>query len=732
MNKLRRCMMIMLAFLMLTQPAAAGSQAVLTEADAVRQTPNGSHPSAVIPQGARRVADSDELSLWLDMDGGLCYIQDKRNGYVFATGRRDERTRTLSAKWAGYAACYLSGDFVTLANMNTFSETPDPESMMFAVREDGVDITLYFLKSGFSCVLRLTLEGDALVVDIPDRLMTSGAGECRLLKLSVMPFMGASFQGEGDGYILMPDGCGALIRFDAPLAARTLTMRVFGEDGNLTAIGSLLSALGETPAKPMEQALVPLMGIAHGGKQNAFALWIEKGAPYCQMVASPAGCNNLPCYFGYVQAVYNELYLQPVSDAESFPMVQSQQNPVDLSLRYTFLSGERADWVGIAQAYRQYLEAGHALPDCRQPAAMPLMLDCLMGESVKSLLDTAHVAMTALADVVRWQEILHDHDVKPLVMVLEGMTDGGVSRQRYDQFAVNGDTAALSGLTEAADGAAAILVRRQLLKFYEKQLPVSARAYGVTHRFIQTDEADYLDDKAYYLRLDRLGELADGWARNLAGQGFAADDAGRLLYANQSPAAFTRDAAVREIQTALATLKNRGSVALSSPNAYAWPYADYVYDLPASHSALTFETDAVPMLQMILSGSALTFGKNSVPGASSDTQLLRMIDFGLYPHYTLTQKSSALLEKSNSNRLFATEADALLDKAIEEYRYLSAYLAPVAGQAMTGRNSPMDGVSVTDYANGYRVAVNYNREPCQVGTITIPGLSARVWKEDRP
>lgn len=312
------------------------------------------------------------------------------------------------------------------------------------------------------------------------------------------------------------------------------------------------------------------------------------------------------------------------------------------------------------------------------------------------------------------------------------MSAGGVSRQRYDRFVPRESVEKMAALSASVDEETTILVRRQLLKFYEKQLPASARAYGVTRRFIQTDETDALDHAAYYLRMDRVRELAEAWFAADGFQGFAADDAGKLLYANQSPTALTRQEAQREIQAALALLKAHGPVALAAPNAYAWPCVDYAYDMPASHSALTFETDVVPLLPMILSGSAVTFGRSSVPGALSDTQLLRMIDFGLYPHYTLTEKQTALLAKSNSNGLFATEADVLMDKALEEYAFLSQYLTPVAGQVMTERLAPADGVGVTVYANGYRVAVNYNKTPYQLGDVWLPGCSARVWKEERP
>lgn len=725
-SSLRRLTALLLALTVFCAVAGAEGSALLTSADGVYADVSQPHQSTALTADDVLMQETDKLGLYYRGNTGVFAIEDKQTGYVFTTGREDEWSDQLSKKWKAFASALCVGDFVTLANLNTFQETPARESIQVEQADGRICVTLSFEKAQMTMAIYLWLEEDALCVSIPDDEMQFADAGTALNQLYVLPFLGASFQGEGGGYIFMPDGSGALIRFDAPMASRALTLRAYGKDAYLTALGEKISMTAELAPKGSEDASLPVIGLVHGANQNAVGIWPDQGAEYCDLYASPAGNNNLLCSYACFRAVYREIYQQPLSDTENFTMVQSTPNRIDLKLRYTFLAGEEASYVGIACRYRDaMLEAGE-LHRAEASPTMQVMIDCLMQESVKAVLGTSTEVMTTFDDVVSWVERLEASGVQTPILVLEGTADGGVSRAKYDDHSLSGALGEIEALLVCD---AQVLLGRNFLKYYEKQLPEGQRAYAVTRRFMVTEENAYLDDQSCYLRMDHLTALAEKAAKANEASGIASDDLGSILCSNFRPKNVSRTESMQVIRETLSALSQAGTVALSQPGAYALPYLDMAYDMPLSNSSYEFETDAVPFLQIVLSGCVPMFSRSQVAGSASVEQLLRMIDFNLYPHYTLTAEHASALGNSNSNALFATCADDLLDGLAEEYAYLNAYLTPVSGQRIVSRTCPADGISVTCYENGYVVAVNYLDTDYADDRLTIPAKSAVLMQE---
>lgn len=739
MGKVAKCLIcLVLALTVALGTTCASASVTLSSSDAVRKDMDGSFPSAMLTEQDQLLCQSEALALYVDLETKMFKVEDRRNGYVFASGRNDEATSVLSRKWIAYAASPLVADFVIVSNMNITSRTPDLENVTITLLDDGLMYTVHYLDDSKTktvneeCYINMyvRLEGDSLLVSIPDDeiiLMDEGV---KVNKISVLPFMGAAFTGEGDGYIFIPDGSGALIRYDAPTANRAITLRSFGKDRSLLAVGESMESLSKLATKSAETAMVPVMGIAHGGRQNAFVAWVEEGDLYTEILASPAGNNNLSCYYACIQGVYNEMYQQPSNGSDSFTVAQSQTNVVNLKIRYTFLAGEDATYIGMAGAFRTHLEETGLLYSAEKATqdSIPMLLDCLMEESVKSLLGTSKQVMTRYEDVQEWAEYLLAEGVSSLYLSLEGTASGGVSRSKYDDMTSDAALGSLETLASLREQGVTVLMNRRFLQFYGDQLPNSRRAYATTRRFITSTEHAYLDDELYYLRLPRLNELVTKALEN-AQDGVASDDLGRYLFAGyQSPDDYTRRDAKAIIESAMETLSGSGVLALAYPSVYALPYTDLAYDIPLSHSAMTCETDAVPFMQILLSGYIPAFSRSYAAGGTSTETLLRMIDFNLYPHYTMTKESAALLNKSNSSNLFSTEADDLLPGAVEEYRVLNEILGPVYGQKIINRQVPKDGVSIVTYESGAQIVVNYSDTAYRYQGTRIEAQSAKLFE----
>ena len=729
-DKLCRVTALLLAALwLLSSSGVAQEHAVVSSADGVLADPTGVHQEIHLTKADILIQETETLRLYLREEEGIISVEDRRNGYVFSTGRTDEATNKLSKKWKLFAAALCTGEFITLTNLNTFEETPNVAKSCYLNEGNRIKAQLYFEKAEVTLHVYLWLERNTLRVSIPDDEISKGNENTVLTKLYVLPFMGSSFQSEGPGYIFMPDGAGALIRFDSPESSRLLKLRAYGNDQYLSALGNSLNLTVDLPTKDSERAAIPVMGVAHGAEQAAFVVWAEHGAEYCDLLASPAGNNNLPCYYACFQAVYREIYRQPTSGTEAFNMVQTTRNQVDLQLCYTFLSGEDADYVGMACAYRDHMLETGELNRMVEYSGMPVMIDCLMQESVKAVFGTKTYTMTSFQDIAQWLQLLKAADVAVPILVLEGMMDGGTGRSKYNDTSVSDELGDYDELLAEAEGYATILQGRRFLKYYGAQLPQNQRAYAVTRRFITTVENAYLDDEAYYLRNDRINDLVQKVSQANWTAGVAAEDLGLYLFSNLRPVSCSRPEATALIRTAMETLAADGNLAVANPGDYALAYADMVYDLPVSNSSYEFETDAVPFIQIVLSGCLPMFGRNTVGGATSTEQMLRMIDFNMYQHYTLTAADASSLGKSNSSSVLITRTDSMLECLIADYAYLERYLSPVQGQLIVDRTCPENGVSVTTYESGTIIVVNYNSHSYVYHDVEVAPESAMLIQE---
>ncbi len=123
--------------------------------------------------------------------------------------------------------------------------------------------------------------------------------------LYLYPFFGATREDSIPGYMFIPDGAGSLIQFASTTKATNMFYgRFYGSD---------LGMVGTLPYDPHAirpyKMSIPVIGMVHGEKQNAYIAIVEKGASYGEVQAHPAGVitnfNFLATAF-----VYNESYFQ--------------------------------------------------------------------------------------------------------------------------------------------------------------------------------------------------------------------------------------------------------------------------------------------------------------------------------------------------------------------------------------------------------------------------------------
>jgi len=182
------------------------------------------------------------------------------------------------------------------------------------------------------------------------------------------------------------------------------------------------------------------------------------------------------------------------------------------------------------------------------------------------------------------------------------------------------------------------------------------------------------------------------------------------------------------------TFENTGGkvkLNMENPNMYLWKYTDRYLSSPVGTSQYVFETDAVPFLQMVLNGTMEVYAPYSNFSFYTQKDILRMIDYNVYPSFILTKEPSHLLSSTPSADLYSTEFANYEMLIADVYGQVNEALSQVAGLRWVGRTVLENGVIKNTYEyEGVTawIIINYTDETFDYNGIAVAPQSARVIK----
>ncbi|MGN1081743.1 MAG: DUF5696 domain-containing protein, partial [Acutalibacteraceae bacterium] len=196
----------------------------------------------------------------------------------------------------------------------------------------------------FKLSVYYTLTNEGIEVNIPNDSI-SYEGTYPLLDISVLPFFGADTEVDnGNGYLMIPDGSGAIINFDNSNdnRRRIISGRVYGEDGALmpTDDDNLSDSL---------QYYLPVYGIMRNNNTALFAIITggEENAEISAYLGEPnSSYYSIRTKFYYTNYEYyrREPKIVRQNSASMMYMYDSNHTEADFKIQYYFLSGDSADY----------------------------------------------------------------------------------------------------------------------------------------------------------------------------------------------------------------------------------------------------------------------------------------------------------------------------------------------------------------------------------------------------
>lgn len=680
-----------------------------------------------IPDSYEHVGENEIFQLYADLDTLAFKVVDKRSGYIWQSNI-DEKLEEdrLNRTWTAFATSGISIDYLDAKAISERASITNAEHSKDVRRIDqGFEASVHFTDASISVAVRVQLEPEGVRVDVPIESIKEN-GEFKLGLLHVYPFFGATREDSIPGYMFIPDGSGSLIRFGTETKADNMFYgKFYGHDLGMIAV----LPYDPTVNRPYKLT-IPVIGMVHREKQNAYIAIVEKGASYGEIRAHPAGIiTNFN--FLYTAFTYNESYFQATNrSGAGVTTLQRNTNAFDIEIHYRFLTGEDSDYVGMAQNYQQYLiDEGRLKKVEDQNSGIGIRLEFLGSEKEKVLFWNRSIPMTTISQMA---EILDDLNIENKDVVYYGWQPYGASSMPPTSLKLDrslGSIVSLRDLVEQVhvdggnfnlylDPQAALFeeggysARNDLALAITNVNMVGFNRYKVNFFFNWTT-----------LR-ERYTSLSKEVSSNLKA-GLALDTFGSMLYSDFKTNHFmNREQAIEAYRSLLA--EDPGIASFYLPNAYMFDFMDAYYDMPLTSSGYIYTTDEVPFLQIVLAGHVPYYGPAINFSSNTRSDLLRQIDFGVYPSYFLSNEVTAKILNTRSNWIYTSSYGQWEEEVKRTYEWLNRLLGPVKGEEIIARETLADGVIATTYSNGIQVIVNYNDAPYSAGPTLISGKDAVV------
>lgn len=646
------------------------------------------------------------------------------------------------------------------------SASEDSKSTLSKIADNKFCLDVDFKEADLEIKVYITFSEKGISYDIPFEEM-KGEGIASVTDLYITPFLGSSGgkqlhfnreTGEYDilidkeapsGYAFIPDGSGALVRYrDNSRSFQPYTGDVYGLD--VSQGEYYYEALSDAIA--LKDPVMPVFGVAYGDDtQVGFVAYADEGDEHMSVMLTPE--ENMT-YYNWVSPkfTYNLKFHKVYNKAgDGYYALMEEPNQFDISMTYEFLTGdgsgstEAANYVGMARTYRNHLiETGVLTEDGNvQTGDIPIRLDFIMSDAKSSVVGMENVVVTTADDV---ETILNDviaDGISNINSGLYGWQKKGVSfakpytqkfssqigrksefKELFTSFAEQG-----IDISYAQDY---ITINEDMLRYYKTAVRHVNSWYVFEDRtalLMDTVPTTYfgfaIPTKAASWVEKQFKKMKD-YSSSMTIEGIGSILSGTYSRDDEK---YSVDEAVTLYQETLGKIQEEVKLNVAMPGEYLWKYTDRYLQSPVGHSQYVFETDAVPFLQIVLNGTMEVYAPYANFSFYTQSDILKMIDYNLYPSFILSHEPSYELSDTVSCDLYSTEYSLYEELIVEVYTEINAVLKQVAGYDWVDRTVAEDGVILNTYEKDgaqKEIVINYSSDSVSYQGKKIEALSALV------
>lgn len=552
-------------------------------------------------------------------------------------------------------------------------------------------------KPEIKCAIEYQLTDNGLQVMVPGNSLKTNTDDkgyaYRIVSIDVLPYFTSVKKNTDTGYIVIPDGSGAVIEFDNGKADYPVYLkRLYSTD---------LAFTSYTLTSKTTDVLLPMYAMVYTGSEHGVIAEATKGAAQLAINAGVSGQANGNNTFNYA---YYTIYIreseQVIFGTTAYNRVSIKQYTQkgatgDYEINYSFMDKDEysMDYSGVAKFYRDILISRNALDDSRKEKLgqktdktnnVVMNIDVIGSYDYHSnIAGIGYNAKGTLTTIDELGLIIDEinglgSDISSMNIYYKGWRKEALADVSFKSITVSskigGRKKLLNFINENKDKNVNLYPQVEFIEYndfkesygrthytsrdvsgsYSEKYPydLSSNIYNKKANKIMTLSPDYYNAFAVTLAKKYNKVLPDVGAISLTGLGSQLSGNYRR---NKEIFKYT---AVEEQIKSLNTLVDSGitDIALEAPYAYALAYASNVYNIPVASSGQEIIDYSIPFYQLVINGlmdySGESINEKSEKGIAQ--HIMKCIETGSNPAFTFTYDDSSKLLQTNYNNYYYT------------------------------------------------------------------------------
>ncbi len=695
-------------------------------------------------------AESDKLELHVNETSGVFAIKDKATGEYWWSNpyAADSDPIAKGSNLAGLkSALVIDSVKVTdteapETSLKSYSDAVSKGNFKIEKIENGFKGICTFVTEDLTVPYNVTLVDDYFEINIPlDEIvegeMSGNTAESvrSVVTLSLFKDLGAG-NGDEKGYIITPDGSGAVIKFNnGKTKSSEYKQRIYGKD--------IAISQDMAPAKT-EQAYLPVMGIVKD--DSALLAVVTEGSAYASARASVNGQGAT----GYNSAWFDfdlrssDSYFMGQSNTALDAYEVNMVPETDVTVRYYPMAKQGADYVDVALRYQKHLVDTGVLTKKATDSDIPFYLDLFGGtvkkQSVAGFPVSLQTPATTYEEAKLIIEELVNRGVDNMVITYEDFNKAGITGRisdSVDYASKLGGKEAFKALSDYCAEIGATLAPSVDIMEYERSgngfsktgastirvtkayatLHAHERAFGTPH---DTRTSWYIMTPAYYQKA--VQAIVSSYVQ----EGLTAislEEATNMLYSDftaNTKKMTSRQQAVANLQACYQMINDNGLTFVADAcNDYAFKYVDYIRNVPLYSSNFDVYDYDIPLYEIVIHGYIpyTTKAKNASSGA--DDLFLLSIATGTPVHYEVMHENPNEFTDCSYDELFYAYYEGWLDIAAAEYQLTQQYLKPLADETITDFEYVSEEVVKTTFSDGTVITADLENNTLNINGADI-------------
>ena len=680
------------------------------------------------------VSSNKDSVLYADMKYGYFALQSKETGHIWYSVPvdvdSDEKTKGAD-KWnvrSQLVVSYIYDEDVMSAagttTTNSHQACVEKGDIKVSKVDDGVRVEYQFgdIKTIIPVIYKLTDKGFIAQIDLKG---IKEPKDCYITDINLLPSFGAGGV-DAEGQLLIPDGSGALINFNNGAETPAYLEKIYGDD--LIVIPDLDSSVKETIRLPVFATIT---------ENNVLMGTVIKGDGSASIKATNGNSTRT---YNSVSTVANlrsleKLIMFKTSTRRDIGRLTKLPENADYEVRYNLLTNDKANYVGVAEKYREYLINEKGLK--KQSVEPSLSLEFYGAIDTKAaFLGFEYSKLTALTKFSEAQTILEKLSKKidaPIATRYLGYNNYGLLNDKTPTKAtalsVLGGDKAFKKLQSSVKGKDVlysdvdfIRMRRgssgntvkdsfnQKVEHTERLRSVFSTKLGLDPYKLLTPQ--FLDDYAakYLKSVQSKGIQAVSMAT-----------LGNMIYSNSAQkASFHRYDFPKMAETILSQYKKAGiKLTVEGGNAYTLPYVDRVYNSPTLCSGYDIFDSEIPFYQIVLHGYVAMTSAPAAQAVEKKLNTLKTVESGIEFLYGGMYKQSSLVTGTRYDHLYATEYTLWLDEAVKNVNRYYPTLKQLKNGVIIDHYELAEDVMITVFDNGIKIITNYTDKAYSFDGVTV-------------